>query len=93
VATDYGGTYGGKPWRDAPPQYTGQPPYGGSPYGGPPYGRPPAWTPPPDRSLLARRRRTRIIAIALLAFGVLGLVGFGIGASLQTMPRKFTVAQ
>jgi hypothetical protein len=93
VATDYGGTYGGKPWRDAQPQYTGQPPYGGSPYGGPPYGRPPTWTPPPDRSLLARRRRTRIIAIALLALGVLGLVGFGVGASLQTMPRKFTAAQ
>lgn len=87
MATDYGGTYGGKPWRDAQPQYLGQPPYGG-----PPYGRPPEWTPPPDRGLLARRR-TRIIAIIVLALGGLGLVGFGIGASLQAMPRKFTAAQ
>ena len=87
MATDYGGTYGGKPWRDAQPQYQGQPPYGG-----PPYGRPPEWTPPPDRALLARRR-TRIIAIIVLTLGGLGLVGFGIGASLQMMPRKFTVAQ
>jgi hypothetical protein len=92
VATDYGGTYGGKPWHDAQPQYTGQPPYGGPPYGGPPY-RPPEWTPPPDRDLLARRRRTRITAITMLALGGLGLVGFGVGASVRAMPRKFTAAQ
>lgn len=88
MATDYGGTYGGKPWHDAQPQYTGQPPYGG-----PPYGRPPEWTPRPDRGLLARRQRSRIITIILLALGGLGLFGFGIGASLQVMPRKFTPAQ
>lgn len=88
MATDYGGTCGGKPWHDAQPQYTGQPPYGG-----PPYGRPPEWTPRPDRGLLARRQRTRIITIILLALGGLGLFGFGIGASLQVMPRKFTAAQ
>jgi hypothetical protein len=97
VATDYGGTYGGKPLHDAQPQYTGQPPYGGPPYGGPyggsPYGRPPQWAPPPDRGLLARRRRTRIIAITVLVLGGLGLIGFGIGASVQAMPRKFTAAQ
>jgi hypothetical protein len=87
VATDYGGTYGGKPWHDAQPQYPGQPTYGG-----PPYGRPPEWTPPPGRGLLARRR-TRIVAIIVLALGGLGLVGFAIGASLQAMPRKFTAAQ
>lgn len=88
MATDYGGTCGGKPWHDAQPQYTGQPPYGG-----PPYGRPPEWTPRPDRGLLARRQRSRIITIILLALGGLGLFGFGIGASLQVMPRKFTPAQ
>jgi hypothetical protein len=103
VATDYGGTYGGKPLPDSQPQYPGQPPsYGGPPYGGPPYGgphgsppyaRPPEWTPPPDRGLLARRRRTRIIAITVLVLGGLGLVGFGIGVSAQVMPRKFTTAQ
>lgn len=88
MATDYGGTYGGKPWHDAQPQYTGRPPSGGPPYGGPP-----EWTPPPDCGPLARRRRTRIVAVTLLALGGLGLVGFGVGASLQTMPRKFTPAQ
>ncbi len=92
MATDYGGTHGGKPWHDAQPQHPSQPPYGGSPYGGPPYGRPPEWAPPPDRRLLARRR-TRITAITLLALGGLGLVGSGVGASLQAMPRKFTAAQ
>ena len=97
MATDYGGTYGGKPWHDAQPQYPSQPPYGGPPYGGPhggpPYGRPPEWTPPPDPGLLVRRRRIRIIAIIVLVLGGLGLVGFAIGASLQAMPRKFTAAQ
>jgi hypothetical protein len=108
VATDYGGTHGGQPWHDAQPQYSGQPPYGrppydgppydGPPYGGPPYdvpayGGPPGRTSPPDRGLAARRRRTRILAVAVLALGGLGLVGFGIGAWTQVMPRKFTAGQ
>jgi hypothetical protein len=88
VATDYGGTYGSRPWHDAQPQYSHQPPYGGPPYGGPP-----GWTPPPDRGLQARRRRIRIVAVTVLVLGSLGLVGFGIGALTQVMPRKFTAAQ
>lgn len=96
MATDYGGTHGGQPWHGAQPQYTGQPPYDGPPYDGPPYGgppyRPPEWTPPPYRGLRARRR-TRITAITVLALGGLGLVGFGVGASVRAMPRKFTAAQ
>jgi hypothetical protein len=87
VATDYGGTYGGRPWHDAQPQYSNQPPYGG-----PPYGRPPGWT-PPDSGLQARRRRTRIVAVTVLVLGCLGLVGFGTGALTQVMPRKFTAVQ
>ena len=93
MATDYGGTYGGRPWHDAQPQHSDQAPYGRPPYGGPPYGPPPGWTPPPDHGLQARRRRTRIVAVAVLVLGGLGLVGFGIGALTQVMPRKFTAAQ
>jgi hypothetical protein len=87
VATDYGGTYGGRPWHDAQPQYSEQPPSGGPPYGGPP-----GWT-PPDPGLQARRRRTRIVAVTVLVLGCLGLVGFGTGALTQVMPRKFTAVQ
>jgi len=108
VATDYGGTHDGQPWHGAQPQYSDQPPYGpppyggpphgGSPYGEPPHGEPPyggppyGGPPPPDRALLARRR-TRKIAIAVLVLGGLGLVGFGTGALVQAMPRKFTAQQ
>jgi hypothetical protein len=92
VATDYGGTHGEQPWQGAQPQYPGQPPYrppyGGPAHGGPPYGGPP----PPDRAPLARRR-TRRIALAVLVLGGLGFVGFGIGALVQAMPRKFTAEQ
>jgi hypothetical protein len=93
VATDYGGAYGGQPWHDAQPAYSGQPPYGGPPYGGPRGWGPPGWGPPPDNGLLARRRRTRILAITVLVLGGLGFAGFGTGALLQVMPRKFTAAQ
>ena len=106
MATDYGGTHGGRPWHGAQPQYSGQPPYGppqgGSPHGGPPpygppHGEPPygpshGGPPPPDRALLARRR-ARKLAIAVLALGALGLAGFGLAALAQAMPRKFTADQ
>jgi hypothetical protein len=112
VATDYGGTYGERPWRDAQPRYPGQPSQGGAPDGGPPQGGPPyhqsphgqpphgqppyggpsGWTPPPDRGLLTRRR-TRLLALAVLVLGALGLVGFGTGVWFQVAPRKFTAAQ
>jgi hypothetical protein len=85
----YGPPYGGPP-QGGPPQ--GGPPQGGAPHGGPPYGGPPYGAPPPDRALLARRR-TGKIAIAVLVLGGLGLVGFGIGALVQAMPRKFTAEQ
>jgi hypothetical protein len=78
VATDYGGTHGEQPWQGAQPQYPGQPPYR-PPYGGSGHGGPP--------------RRTRKIAIAVLVLGGLGFVGFGIGALVQSMPRKFTAEQ
>ena len=108
MATDYGGTYGGQPRHDAQPQYSGQPPFGGPSYGGPSYGGPsyggpsqggpsyggpPGWTPPPGRGHPAPHRRTRILAMTALVLGGLGLVGFGVGAVAQVMPRKFTASQ
>ncbi len=131
MATDYGGTHGGRPWHGAQPQQPGQPPYGQPPYGGPHYGRPPSGGPPyggppdggphyggpqhggasysgppygdpaygrppgstPPAASSSSARRTRTVAIALLALGALGLVGFGIGAWTQVMPRKFTATQ
>jgi hypothetical protein len=65
VATDYGGTYGGQPWRDAqsyPPQppnaarppYSAQPPYSGPPNGRPPSGEPPHGGPQYGRSAAGR---------------------------------------
>ena len=85
----YGGPPGGGPSRGGPPD--GGPYYSGPPYGDPAYGRPPGWTPPPAGP--PARRRTSTVAIALLAVGALGLVGFGIGAWTQVMPRKFTATQ
>ena len=49
--------------------------------------------PPPDRGALARRRRIRILAVTVLVLGGLGFIGFGIGAWVQVMPRKFTAGQ
>jgi hypothetical protein len=91
----YGPPYGGPPHGGSPhegPQHTG-PPYAGPPYARPPYGEPPhGGPPPPDRAQLAQRR-TRKLAIAVLVLGGLGLVGFGTGALVQSMPRKFTAEQ
>lgn len=87
MARDYGGTYGGQPWHDAQPPHPGQPSYSGPPYTGRP-----GWVPPRDRGLRPRRR-TRLLAITALVLGVLGVVGFGIGAWTQAAPRKFTAAQ
>jgi hypothetical protein len=42
---------------------------------------------------VARRRRLRILVVAVLVLGGLGLASFGVGAWIQVMPRKFTAAQ
>jgi len=42
---------------------------------------------------VARRRRTRRLAVIALVLGGLGLIGFGIGAVVQVAPRKFTPTQ
>lgn len=82
MATEYGGTRGDQPWRDAQPQYPDQPPPddGSAGYGAPP--RP-------------RRRPAAAIAIAsvALALGLIGLVVSVYGVATQVMPRRFTPAQ
>jgi hypothetical protein len=83
VARDYGGAYGGQPGHGAQPPYPGQPGPGG----------PPEWTARPDPGLAARRRRNRVLAIALLVLGVAGLLVAVAGAVNQALPRRFTAVQ
>ena len=81
VATEYG-AYGDPPWRDAEPQYPGQP-YRGGPSG---------YEPPPRR----RRRRSparTAIAAGALALGLIGLVISLAGVATELMPRTFTAGQ
>jgi hypothetical protein len=100
VATDYGGTYGDRPWRDVQPPYTvtpqstDQPPGTDQPAGTdqPPgtgqvgYGsRPPGW---PRRS-----RTSLVIAITALVLGLAGLAVSLLGMTMQMLPRQFTAAQ
>ena len=73
-----------------PQQPQWQPP----PYGPPQYpGRPPQDWAPQDPGALARRRRLRVISVAGLVLGAVGLIVFGIKAGVQMAPRKFTAAQ
>jgi len=90
VATGYGGTYGDQPWRDAQPQYPGQPTDGDEP---PPPEGPPSEGPPAGPR--PRRRRPASTAIAGIAL-VLGLIGLAVslfGVSTQLLPRRFTADQ
>ena len=90
MATGYGGTYGDQPWRDAQPQYPGQPTDGDEP---PPPEGPPSEGPPPGPR--PRRRRPASTAIAGIAL-VLGLIGLAVslfGVSTQLLPRRFTADQ
>jgi hypothetical protein len=94
--------YGQPPSYGQPPpywerHYAGQSPHSGPPYGQPPdsgqpYGEPPRREPAPDPGV-ARRRRIRVISVAGLVLGLIGLIVFGIKAGVQMAPRKFTAAQ
>jgi hypothetical protein len=97
---------GQPPYGQLPPywerQYAGQPPYGGPPYGQPPrneppYGGQPSFEPhrrePAPDPDAARRHRIRVISVAGLVLGIIGLIVFGIKAGIQMAPRKFTTAQ
>ena len=94
MATEYGGTYGDQPWRDAQPQYPDQPrsdqPRPGD--GAPGYeAQPPQAQSPGPRP--RRHRASAAIAGAALALGLIGLVVSLYGVVTQIMPRRFTAAQ
>ncbi|HEX4088258.1 MAG TPA: hypothetical protein VHZ33_06040 [Trebonia sp.] len=90
MATEYG-AYGDQPWRDAEPQYPGQPASGdGQPASGDgPSGYDPQ---PPDRRPLRSPGSTAIAAVALV-LGLIGLVFSAFGLATQLMPRTFTASQ
>ena len=83
VATEYG-AYGDQPWRDAEPQYPGQP-YRGS--------EPPRYEPPPPSRSRRRSPARTAIALGALALGLIGLVTSLIGMATELMPRTFTAGQ
>ena len=84
MATEYG-AYGDPPWRDAQPQYPGQPRHGDGP---------PAYEAPPPGSRPRRRppASTAIAGIAL-ALGLIGLIVSIFGVATQVLPRRFTAGQ
>jgi SAM-dependent methyltransferase len=84
VATEYG-AYGEQPWRDAEPQYPGQPARGGGPSGYEPA--------PPGRRHRQRTPASIVIATIALVLGLVGLVISLIGVVTQLMPRTFTAGQ
>ena len=83
VATEYG-AYGDQPWRDAEPQYPGQPPRGD---------RPPRYEPQPPGRHRHRTPASSAIAATALVLGLVGLVISAIGVTTELMPRTFTAAQ
>ena len=97
MATEYG-AYGDPPWRDAEPQYPGQPYHGGGPpgyepprYQPQPQPQPPGPQPPgPQRP---RSTAVTVIAASALALGLIGLVISLIGVATEVMPRTFTAGQ
>jgi hypothetical protein len=100
VATEYGGAYDDQPWRDAQPQYPGQPRPGDEPSqrgaqqpeAPQPEAQPPESPPPESRS---RRRPAASTAIAGVAvvLGLIGLIVSLFGVAAQVLPRRFTAEQ
>jgi hypothetical protein len=88
VATEYG-AYGDHPWRDAEPQYPGQPPQRDGP---PRHGAQQPEPPPPGRRRLGSPPST-VIAATALVLGLIGLVISSIGVATALMPRTFTAGQ
>ena len=87
MATEYGAY--GDPWRDAEPQYPGQP----ARRDGPPRpGAPQPEPPPPGRHRLGSPAST-VIAATALVLGVIGLVVSSVGVATELMPRTFTAGQ
>ena len=85
MATEYG-AYGDQPWRDAEPQYPGQPPRGDGP---PRYER----ASRPRRGRTGRPPASTAIAATALVLGLIGLVVSAFGVATELMPRTFTAGQ
>jgi hypothetical protein len=97
VATEYG-AYGDRPWRDAEPQYPGQPaarqPVPGEPVPGEP--APGDGTPgyqPPSGRHRPRPPASTAIGVAALVIGLIGLAISSVGVATELMPRTFTAGQ
>ena len=88
MATEYG-AYGEHPWRDAEPQYPGQPARGDGP---PPGGAGQPEPQPPGRHRHGSPASTAIAAGALV-LGLIGLVISLFGVATELMPRIFTAGQ
>ncbi len=90
----------GLPYQGQP--YQGRPDAGQPHQGQPGYG-PPRWDPPPPADpgagsraaakAMTRRRRSRYLAVTLLALGAVGFFGSLAGLASQVMPRRFTASQ
>jgi hypothetical protein len=100
VATEYGGTYGDQPRRDAQPQYQGQPTHGdgppnseAEPPGSQPPGSQPSGSQPPGSRQRRRRPASTAIAGIALALGLIGLIVSIFGVATQVLPRRFTAEQ
>jgi hypothetical protein len=88
VATEYGGTYGDQPLRDAQPQHPGQPAHDEQLQRG---AQPPEEPPPGPRP--RRPLASTVIAGVALVLGLVGLVVSLYGVTMQLLPRRFTAAQ
>jgi hypothetical protein len=91
VATEYGAY--GDPWRDAEPQYPGQPASGGGPGQPAPGGGPSRYEPQPPGRHRHRSAGSTAIAVTALVLGLVGLVISLIGVATELMPRTFTAGQ
>ena len=88
VATGYG-AYGDHPWRDAEPQYPGQPERRDGP---PRHGAQQPEPQPPGRHRLGSPAST-VIAATALVLGLIGLVISSVGVATELMPRTFSAGQ
>ena len=83
MATEYG-AHGDQPWRDAQPQYQGEPRQGDES---------PGYEAPPPKSRSRRPSASTAIAGIALVLGLIGLIVSLFGVATQLLPRRFTAGQ
>jgi hypothetical protein len=96
VATEYGGTYGDQPWRDAqpqPPGHEGQAAPEAQPTEVQQPGAQPVEARPPGPGPRRRPAGSAVIAGVAVALGLVGLVVSLFGVATQLLPRRFTADQ